>query len=45
MCLALGRYARIIATAWDGATLDLQYDGDEMASIHGTTWRSQSEPD
>jgi hypothetical protein len=24
-----GRYARIVATAWDGATLDLQYDGDE----------------
>ena len=24
-----GRYARIIATAWDGAVLDLQYDGEE----------------
>jgi len=27
-----GRYARIIATAWDGATLDLQYDGDEWTA-------------
>jgi hypothetical protein len=27
-----GRFARIIATAWDGATLDLQYDGDEWTA-------------
>jgi hypothetical protein len=27
-----GRYARLIATAWDGGTLDLQYDGDEWTA-------------
>ena len=24
-----GRYARLLATAWDGGALDLHYDGDE----------------
>lgn len=27
-----GRYARLIATAWDGGSLDLQYDGDEWTA-------------
>lgn len=27
-----GRYARIIATAWDGGTLDLHYDGNEWTA-------------
>ena len=27
-----GRYARIVATAWAGGTLDLQYDGEEWTA-------------
>jgi hypothetical protein len=27
-----GRYQRILDTAWGGATLDVQYDGDEWSA-------------
>jgi hypothetical protein len=27
-----GRYARLIATAWAGGSLDLQYDGEEWTA-------------
>jgi hypothetical protein len=40
-----GRYARIVETAWAGATLDLQYDGDEWTAtlmVRPTSARDRS---